>query len=120
MRGPWNSAPAIAMRCDHPGCLAEVRRAPRICVPHRGGVEPGCTPIRIMTTLHYCERHRAEFQAAAYWTPALMAKVEACARAKRPALFRPDFDRAWVELVLVTTPEYRAFLADIGACDAAA
>ncbi len=112
--------PAICMRCDHNGCFREVRRAPRICVPSRTPWEPGHRPVRIMTTLHYCEQHRGEFRAASYWTDALMRKVEDCAARGRPPGFKPEFDRAWVELVLVTTPEYREFLEHIGARDAAA
>lgn len=116
---PHHTLPPITMRCDHAGCLREVRRAPRIVVPSRTPDAPGHAPIRIMTTLHYCEPHRDEFQAGAYWTPLMMDRVERVAYRKRPYGWKPDFDRAWVELVLVTTPEYRAFLEHIGAQDAA-
>ena len=106
---PSPDRPAAVMHCDVPGCLAMVRRAPRIVLPSRTPLAPGHAPLRVMTTLHYCDAHRATFQPALYWTDAIKRRVEIQARALRPADFRPDFEAARVEMVLVTTPEYRAF-----------
>ena len=111
-----NELPWIDMRCDHSGlvCLREVRRAPRIVVPSCTPWEPGHAPLRVMTTLHYCELHKGEFNLDGYWTGAIKARLERVAKRKRPLGFRPDFEAARCEQVLVTTPEYRAFLYEIG------
>lgn len=108
----------VVMSCDHAGCLQLVRRGPRIVIPSRTPFEPGHRPVRIMTTLHYCELHQGEFDVAAYLTGAQKARVEGTARLLRPASFRPDFERAFAETVLVTTPEYRKFLEHLGVNDA--
>lgn len=111
-----NKLPTIAMRCDFTGhrCLREVRRAPRIVVPSRTPLDLGHAPLRIMTTLHFCEEHRYAFRLESYWTDAIKARVEATARQNRPPAFKPDFERALLEMVLVTTPEYRQFVHDMG------
>lgn len=102
----------VVMSCDAPGCLHQVRRAPRILVPSKTPFDPTHRPIRVMTTLHYCEQHRSAFDPREWLTDARKAGVEKLARVKRPHGFIPDFDAATVELVLTTTPEYRRFLAD--------
>lgn len=109
--------PMPPMRCDFPPpgtCFREVKRAPRIILPSRTPFEPGHAPLRIMTTLHFCDTHRYTFNVAHYWTGEIRTRAEAAARQKRPAGFRPDFDAAWCEMVLVTTPEYRGFLRNVG------
>ena len=111
---PSPDRPAVVMHCDVPGCLALVRRAPRIVLPSRTPLEPGHVPLRIMTTLHYCDAHRHTFRLAEYWTDAIKRRAEDTARHLRPHEFRCDFDAAQVELLLVTTPEYRAFTRDLG------
>lgn len=109
-RNPFLGLPAVAMKCDAGFCLDEVRRAPRIIIPSKMPFEPGHDPIRMMTTLHFCEAHRFAFNLAAYWTDKEKASVERRAKEIRPHGFKPDFEAASIELVLVTTPEYRAFL----------
>lgn len=109
--------PAVTMTCDFTGhrCRREVRRAPRIIVPSRTPLALGHGPWRIMTTLHYCDLHRDTFHVEDYWTDAIKARVEQAVRHRRPPGFQPDFDAARVELLLVTTPEYRQFMHDLGA-----
>jgi hypothetical protein len=102
------------MHCDHAGCARQVRRAPRILVPSKTPFALGHAPIRIMTTLHYCEIHRLVFDPASYFTDAVKTMVEARARILRPIGFQCDFEQAVAVPVLVTTPEYRAFLQEIG------
>ncbi len=101
--------PAVIMHCDHAGCLRQVTRAPRIHVPSKTPGPAGHQAVRIMSTLHYCPVHQDEFAPAAWLTDAKKREVERFARHARASDFVPDFDAATVELVLVTTPEYRAF-----------
>ncbi len=117
-----NELPWIDMQCDHSGliCLREVRYAPRIVVPAQTIWEVGHLPLRIMTTLHYCDLHRREFEVSTYWTGAIKARAERWAKLHRPLGFKLDFERARCELVLVTTPEYRTFLYAMGARPAGA
>jgi hypothetical protein len=123
MSRPWLGAltsqqlPMPDMRCDCPagGCLYEPLRAPRIILPSRTPHMFGHTPLRIMTTLHFCDAHRYGFNVAHYWTDKVKARAERVAREIRPFGFRPDFEAATLQMVLITTPEYRRFLLDIGA-----
>lgn len=115
--------PGVMMTCDAPGmvrCARQVRRAPRIVVPHKDRLAPNMPAIRIMTTLHYCDAHAHCFDPADWLTDANKAKVEDCARRFRQPGFRPDFEAVQVEPVLVTTPEYRRFMAYLGIDDVAA
>ncbi|HWK44918.1 MAG TPA: hypothetical protein VNT30_09365 [Stellaceae bacterium] len=100
------------MKCDHTGCKAEPIRAPRVIVPYVGWPAPipGFTPLRMMTTLHYCQPHVGELKAEDILTAKVKADFEDMARAKRPLGFKCDFEAAFVEYLLVTTPEYRDFL----------
>jgi hypothetical protein len=111
---PSPDRPAVVMACDVPRCLAMVRRAPRIVVPSMTPDEPGHAPFKIMTTLHYCDEHKNTFRASLYWTDANKRKAEIIAKQIRPAGFRLDFEAARVELLLVTTPEYRDFMRGLG------
>jgi hypothetical protein len=108
--------PTPAMCCDHTGyrCLAEVRRAPILVIPSTTPYEPGHRPIRIPTPLHYCDMHRGGFEVQTYLSGEQKTRIEAAARMIRPDDFKPDFDTAFGDLVLVTTPEYRRFLVHIG------
>ena len=105
--------PVVIMHCDAPGCLRQVRRAPRIIVPSRTPLEPGHRPVRIMTTLHYCDAHAHVFDQREYLTDRRKSEIENFARHRRPLRWKPDFDAARIEAVLVTTPEYRRFLSYI-------
>ncbi len=105
--------PGMIMTCDGGGVIAcghQVRRAPRIVVPSRTPKMRGHTPLRIMTTVHYCDLHAGSFKLDDYWTDTIKRRVEDRGKQLRPPGWRPDFEAARVETVLVTTPEYRAFL----------
>lgn len=106
--------PKLALTCDVPGCLRQVRRAPRIVVPSTAPRDFGHRPMRVMTTLHYCEEHRDSFNVSEYWNDANKVRLEARAKRLRPLGWKPDFENSFCEMVLVTTPEYRAFLNYIG------
>ena len=108
--------PTIRMHCDHSifTCLMEVKRSPRIMIPSKTPFEPGHRILRIQTPLHYCEHHRGDFLAPSYLTAAQKRRIETTLKDIRPKDFKPDFDGAFVELVLVTTPEYRRYLKYIG------
>lgn len=112
-----SAMPGMFMSCDASlpvgACLREVRRAPRIVIPAIWSGTPQF-PLRIMTTLHYCEEHRDAFDLATYLSGPQKARIEREARFKRGADFRPDFEKARYELVLVTTPEYREFMQHVG------
>lgn len=104
------ATPVVVMRCDAPGCIRQVRRAPRIVIPSRTPLVIGHRSIRVMTTLHYCDDHAGCFNQHAWLTAKNKQRVEAHARVCRPLDWRPDFERVHAEPVLVTTPEYQAFM----------
>ena len=117
-----DNLPTIHMHCDHTGplrCVREVKRAPVIVILSRTPMEPGHKPIRIHTPLHYCEWHRGDFKVQEYLSDAQKRRIELEMRGIRPMGFKPDFDGAFADLVLVTTPEYRRFLRYIGVTRAA-
>lgn len=111
-----DNLPTPIMVCDHTSfrCLMEVRRAPVIVVPSQTPFAPKHRPIRIPTPLHYCEVHRGEFAVQTYLSDFQKRRIEDASRLMRPDGFRCDFDAAFADLVLVTTPEYRRFLKYIG------
>lgn len=114
----------IGMQCDHSGCRNSVARAPRLIVQSQTPDEPGHKPIRMFTPYHFCENHRGEVTAEALLTPRVKSLFEKCAKLKRPQDFKCDFEPgdwrgidasgAAIDLVLVTTPEYREFLQALG------
>lgn len=115
--------PGVMLTCDAPGpvrCGMQVRRAPVLAVPSRTPLLPGHKPMVVMTTLHYCEIHRNAFDPVEYWTDANKKRLEDRARQTRPAGFKPDFDACQLRHVLVTTPEYRRFMAYLGVRNVAA
>lgn len=111
-----DSIPTPHMRCDHTGfrCLAEVRRAPIIVIPACAPFAKIYRAIRIPTPLHFCDKHRDGMDVPTYLTGEQKTRIEEAARLIRPALFKPDFEAAFADWVLVTTPEYRAFMVHIG------
>lgn len=111
--GQYVPARFAQMRCDGMmgRCPLPPIRAPRVIVsptPFVLGQSP--KPLRMMTTLHYCERHKGEITLDALLQDKVKADFERTARLKWSHEYRPDFDTAFIEWVLVTTPEYRAFL----------
>ncbi len=106
------------MICDHRGmlglaCKHEPTRAPRLVVPSQTWLEPGHTALKMMTTMHYCEEHRGEVKVADLLNGKIKRDFERLARRTRPLGFRCDFEAAFIEHVLVTTPEYRKFMSRI-------
>jgi hypothetical protein len=92
-------------------CIREVKRAPRVIVPARPEC-PAENPLRLMTTLHYCDSCAVLRPLDVHaWLaePGRKRRIEALARAQRGPDFKPDFEAATVELLLTTTPEYREF-----------
>ena len=115
----WVPARFAQMRCDGGmgGCRNTVARAPRIIIPATPWALD-IPPRRVWTTLHYCELHaHSEAQNGklllAVLSDQVKAQVEAVAKAKWPHGHKPDFDRARIEWMLVTTPEYLKWLAGI-------
>jgi hypothetical protein len=106
----------FAMKCGN-----TPTRAPRVVVCSRTPHEPGHRPLKMFTTLHFCEIHKDQVKLADLLQPSVIADFEKAARLNRPIGFKCDFEPyegerggAFVEFVLVTTPEYRNFLAAIG------
>jgi hypothetical protein len=111
--GQYVPARYAQMRCDGAMglCLLSPERAPRIVVPPRPfALAAELKPLRVWTTLHYCRRHQGECNAPELLVAKMRRDIEAVAKAKWPHEYRPDFAAAFVEWILVTTPEYRAFL----------
>lgn len=110
------------MICDHYNTLLErcantPTRAPRVMVPCQSGreeVDPEYEPLRMFTTLHYCELHTGDVAIGEVLTEKVKRDFEFAAKRKRGLDFKCDFDKAEIELVLTTTPEYRRFLASMG------
>lgn len=105
----------VEIKCDHLGCPIPPSRAPRVVVFSKTPFEPDHRPLKMMTTLHYCEMHRGELKIEDLLTPQIKLDFEKTARIARPIGFKPNFEFAHIEWVLVTTPEYRAFLLKLGA-----
>ena len=107
------------MICDHyvtalECCKNTPMRAPRLVVPSRTGTVASHPPLRIFTTLHYCELHTCDIKAADLLRANIRRDFEAAAKKNRALDFKCNFDKASIEYVLVTTPEYRTFLASMG------
>ena len=113
--GIYVAARFAQMRCDGRmgGCTVPPARAPRLVVPPAPWRMFGPTPLRMMTTLHYCEMHKGECTLDMLLGDKIKADFEAVAKRKWSHEHTPDFDAAFIEWVLVTTPEYRAFLESI-------
>ncbi|HEV2187516.1 MAG TPA: hypothetical protein VGR70_09925 [Stellaceae bacterium] len=110
------SARFADMRCDGGmgGCKLSVARAPQIVVspkPWIAGLSP--QPIKVMTTLHFCELHKGSVTIEALLHDKIKAGIEARAKAKWPHEYKPDFEGAFINWILVTTPEYRKFLSKL-------
>lgn len=115
--------------CDHFHtlhwrCANTPMRAPRLVVCSKTPSEPRHRPLKMFTTLHYCEIHKGELKLEDLLQPKVIADFEEAARRKRPHGFKCDFEPydgstgkggTFVEWVLMTTPEYRDFLAALGA-----
>jgi hypothetical protein len=102
------------MRCDHIGCRLPPLRAPVLVVPLVPFTIPGPRPIRMYNTMHFCERHKAECTVELILVPKVKADIEA--HAKRRTIngeYKADFEAAHIDWILVTTPEYRAFLTQL-------
>lgn len=117
MSAPYVENPDLIMRCDVPGCVHQVKYGLRIVVPSQTPDRLLHRPMRIMTTLHVCQPHQNAFHnlPAEFFTAPQRARLERAARLKRPDDFKPNFEAAYLEKVLVTTPEYRDFLKHVGA-----
>jgi hypothetical protein len=115
--------------CDHIvilniHCPNTPMRAPRLVVASKTPREPEHRALKMFTTLHYCELHKGEVKAEDLLQPGIIASFEQAAKLKRPIDFKCDFDiydpatgkgGAFIEYVLITTPEYRRFEAALGA-----
>lgn len=102
------------MICDHFGCKNTPMRAPRVLVPSQTPLAIEHPPLRMFTSLHYCEVHKGEVKIGDLLSPKVKADFEEAAKRKRPIGFKCDFEAATIEYVLITTPEYRRFQAALG------
>lgn len=131
--GEYVAARYAQMRCDGAmgRCKLPPERAPRLVVPAAPGIvlttdgeKPlparavwllgaAPKPLRMMTTLHYCRRHQPEITPATLLVDKVKADFERAAKQKWSHEYRLDFASAYIDWILVTTPEYRAFLETI-------
>lgn len=107
------------MICDHyvtalERCKNTPMRAPRLVVPSQTPDAWDHPPLKMFTTLHFCELHKGLVAVSDLLQPNVKRDMERAAKLKRPLGFKPDFEKAFIEYVLVTTPEYRKFLAALG------
>lgn len=116
------------IQCDHfhtmhLRCTNTPTRAPRLVVCSRTPGEPGHRPLKMFTTLHYCELHKGELKLSDLLQAKVIRDFEEAARRKRPEGFKCDFDPytpdlgkggTFIEYVLTTTPEYRQFEEALG------
>jgi hypothetical protein len=107
------------MICDHLVGMVRVcknppMRAPRLIVPSKTPEAPDHKHLRMMTSLHFCDLHRIGITTRMFLDGKMKARFEGFARIGRPIDFKCDFDKAWIDWVLTTTPEYRAFMNDLG------
>lgn len=107
------------MKCDHPMplgsvCTNSVARAPRVVVPSTKPFFPEHRPLRMFTSMHFCEIHKGDVNVEDLLSARVRRDFEMAARKKRPLGFKCDFEKASIEYVLVTTPEYRQFLQSLG------
>lgn len=114
--------------CDHfhtlhLRCSNTPTRAPRLVVCSRTPLEEGHRPLKMFTSLHYCELHKGALKLSDLLQTKVIRDFEEAARRKRPHGFRCDFEPyepdagrggAFIEYVLTTTPEYRAFELALG------
>lgn len=127
---PFSRPPGVELQCDHYltmhlRCPNTPTRAPRLVVCSKTPAEPGHKPLKMFTSLHYCELHKGELKLGDLLQPKVIRDFEEAARRKRPDGFKCDFDPyapaqgadggAFVEYVLTSTPEYRAFEEALGA-----
>ena len=85
----------------------------RVVVPAVKFMDPAHRGIRMMTRLHFCDPHwqMGNFKVQDFLPKKVRAEMEGTAKAQgRPADFRLDFDAAFIERVLTTSPEYRKYM----------
>lgn len=113
----------VSFKCDGDrACTIPPKRAPSIIVPNLfrgiGQVGPQYRAIRMFTLVHYCDQHITVLDQAklldGLMTPSIKAGFEKAAKLKRASDFTCDFEQARLEWELVTTPDYRRFLAAMG------
>jgi len=116
--------------CDHMislvfslHCPNTPTRAPRLVVCSKTPQYADHKPIKMFTTLHYCELHKGELKVTDLLQARIIRDFEEAAKIKRPHGFKCDFDPydpatgkggAFIEYVLTTTPEYRRFEKALG------
>ena len=107
----------VALSCDHRAlygirCKNQATRGARLIVPAVTMETPAFKPLRRFTDLHACDLHtsRVGVDPKDILTPRCKADFEAAAKRIRPAGFKCDFEQAFLEWILTTTPEYRHFL----------
>lgn len=114
-----NAPPMVRAECDHfdsalVRCKIPPIRAPRVVVPAVDFRDPEHKPLKMMTTLHYCELHKGELKLEDLLNEKVKVGFEETAKRKRPIGFKCDFDTAFIEWVLMTTPEYREWMLRLG------
>lgn len=103
------------MICDHTGCKTLPQYGMACWVLSQTPLVPDHRPLRMMTTLHFCELHKHQLIADDVLTPRIKAEFEAVARRGRPIGFKCDFEKSFLSPLEIDSPEYKQFLAMLGA-----
>jgi hypothetical protein len=105
----------ITMSCNYSvlgvACGYQATRGARLVIPPVVFETPEFKPLRRFLDMHACDRHvdRA-VDPVILLTDRTKREFEDAAKKIRPTGFRPDFEHAFIEWVLTTTPEYRQWL----------
>jgi hypothetical protein len=109
--GRWVPQRHREMHCEYAGCRLPALRSPVVHVPPRPQLHE-VDDLHLWSDVHYCERHVGDFTVEGVLRGAMLGVIEEMARRKwRDPALKPDFENARLEWLLVTTPEYRQWLA---------
>ncbi len=96
-------------KCQEKGCHRFAEFVPRINVPAQGWSVEMHQPLSVIMSLKLCEKHIDGLKAADFLRVGEekgMARIfEIAAAGKQP----PDFDRAWISKVRLTSDEWKTF-----------
>lgn len=95
------------IECSREGCSRPATHAPKVCVPAlgRGGIRSSA-----ILTLVTCEPCGQALTSGDFLDPGDPGRenLRSLFRMDAAGRFMPDLDRAWIELVALTSAEFRA------------
>lgn len=117
------AAKFLALHCDGEWlgrkCQNQATRALRLMIPPVTMETPEFLPLRRFTDIHTCDQHigRLGIKPPDLLNGKMKSEFEAAAKKIRPLGFKCDFEHAYFEPVLTTTPEYRQFMQRLDTID---